>query len=289
MRRFLIALPALALVACGTSADETTAPETSSAPTTVATTASEVSVAPPNMATTAVTEVAVTPATRPAPAAEDPATPVPSPEPVDVAVRSITVGGMGAEYSEPARCTVDIGVTARRPTVGESGDAAAISASAMTEALLASGVRNRDIQTSQFNVNTYYDNYPTIAGYETHIGYRVTMPDVDGVGSVLAAAIDAGGDDVRAWGIRFEADPTGLMDAAREAAWADVMARAESLAALAGEPLGEMLDAHEKVLVSTTQGMYQGGEGDSATFDIPVSPGVSGVVVLLTVTFAIGE
>jgi len=35
--------------------------------------------------------------------------------------------------------------------------------------------------------------------------------------------------------------------------------------------------------------MSQGGQGDSASFDIPVSPGVVGVVVLLTVTFAIGE
>jgi hypothetical protein len=34
--------------------------------------------------------------------------------------------------------------------------------------------------------------------------------------------------------------------------------------------------------------MMQGGEGDSASFDIPISPGVVGVIVLLTVTYAIG-
>lgn len=63
--------------------------------------------------------------------------------------------------------------------------------------------------------------------------------------------------------------------------------RAQETAKLAGVTLGEVLDVHEKVLVSTSRGMYQGGEGDSADFDIPVSPGVSGVVVLLTVTFEV--
>lgn len=278
MRRTLIALVALLLFACGTGSGETTARTTTSA-LTPATSA----VVPTSVESTAAP-------TTGAPATSLVAAPAPSSsDPVDVAVRSITVGGMGTEYAEPVRCVIDIGVSSRRSTVGDSGAAAAASASAMTEALLAAGILPQDIQTSEFSVYPYHDDYPVISGYETHIGYRVAMPDVSGVGAVLASAMDAGGDDVRAWGLRFEADPTGLIDTARQAAWADVSSRAEALAGLAGEPLGEMLDAHEKVLVTTSQGMYQGGEGDSATFDIPVSPGVSGVVVLLTVTFAIGE
>lgn len=89
-------------------------------------------------------------------------------------------------------------------------------------------------------------------------------------------------------GMRFEVDPAGLIETARERAGADVSARAESLAGLAGEPLGDVLDVHEKVLVSTSQGMCQSGEGDSVSFDISVSPSVAGVVVLLTVTYATG-
>ncbi len=274
MRRSLIALAALALVlsACGTTAIETTTTETTIVePTPIETTAPPITSAP-------VTSLVEAPA------------PIPTaPDPVDLAVRSITVGGMGSEYAEPVRCIIDIGVSSRRDTVGASGAAAASSAAALTDALLAAGVLPEDIQTSEFSVYPFHDDWPEISGYETHIGYRVAMPNVAEVGTALASAMNAGGDDVRAWGVRFEADPTGLIDTARAAAWADVTSRAEALAGLAGEPLGEMLDAHEKVLVSTTQGMYQGGEGDSATFDIPVSPGVSGVVVLLTVTFAIGE
>ena len=207
----------------------------------------------------------------------------------DEPVRRITVGGVGSEYDEPTRCVVEIGVTARRPSVDAASRAATDSAEAIREALFEAGIAANDIQTSNFSVHPVYGDYPSIVGFETEIGYRVTFQDVDDIGDVLAAAIAAGGDEARAWGMRFEVDPTGLIEAARESAWADVSTRAESLAALAGEPLGDVLDVHEKVLVSTSQGMYQGGEGDSASFDIPVSPGVAGVVVLLTVTYAIGN
>jgi hypothetical protein len=159
----------------------------------------------------------------------------------------------------------------------------------MTDALTAAGVDASGIQTSNFSIGPYFDDYPTVAGYRTELSYRVTMREVDGVGSVLAKAIDVGGDDVRASGVRFEADPEGLVGPARTKAWADAKSRAEALAGLAGEQLGDVLDVHEKVLITSSRGMMEGGEGDSAAFNVPMSPGVSGVIVLLTVTFAIGE
>ncbi len=213
----------------------------------------------------------------------------PAPETEAASVRSITVGGMGSEYVTPERCVIDIGVTSRRPTVEEATRAAAASGDALLAALQEAGVAVEGLQTSNFSVGPYHEGeYWMVAGYETSIGYRVTVPTVDEIGPILAAAVVAGGDDVRAWGIRFESDPTGLLEIARQEAWEDAEARAESLAQLAGEPLGRLIDAHEKVLVTSPQGMSQGGEGDSASFDIPVSPGMTGVVVLLTVTFEIG-
>lgn len=208
-----------------------------------------------------------------------------------VAVQTIVVGGMGAEYGPPDHAVVDIGVEVRRASVVEASAGAASAAAAMVDALVAAGVPEADVQTSDFRVEPNHDpsDYLSIVGYSVHLGYRVTMPDVGAVGAVLADAVQAGGDSVRARGVRFGGDPAGLMETARQAAWADVSQRAASTAELAGEPLGEVLDVHEKVLVTTPQGMMQGGEGDSASFDIPVSPGRVGVVVLLTVTYAIGD
>jgi uncharacterized protein YggE len=206
-------------------------------------------------------------------------------------VRTITVGGMGSETGPPDHCFVDLGVSAQRPSVAEANAAASSAGEQLVSALEAAGVPAEGIQTSNLwisPVTNQYD-YTQIVGYEVSLGYTVRLPDVSAVGAVLGEAVAAGGDSVRASSVRFEADPASLMDAARAAAWADVTHRAESTAELAGEPLGSVLDVHEKVLVTSSAGMMQGGEGDTAAFDIPVSPGVAGVVVLLTVTFAIGS
>ena len=253
----LLVTAALALTACGNPGDSSRSATTS-----------------PSPSTTQTGETTTAPTTAGNPAVVDDR-------------QTITVGGVGRVYAEPVRAVVDLGVTVRRSTVYEATRVAARSAEAMREVLLGQGIDPKDIQTTDYYVGTYSLDWPTITGYETTIGYRVSIPDVGSVGVVLAAATEAGGDDVRASGIRFEADASALTDDARAMAWADVTHRAEDTAKLAGASLGAVLDVHEKVLVSTSTGMYQGGEGDAASFDIPVSPGVSGVVVLLTVTYEI--
>lgn len=264
VKRTLTSLLVLMVIAaCGQVGEvgsETASPTTVTVATTTAAPQSETTGTPPAVATTA-------------PGAD----------------RSITVGGIGSEYAAPTRSVVNLAVCSRGETVEEAGARASSAGAAMVAALRTAGVEERDIQTSEFSVNPYYEQYPNITGYEVTIGYRVTVADIDSIGEMLGAAIRAGGDDARAWGMRFEADPDGLMQAARTAAWTDVEARAQALADLAGEPLGEVLDIHEKVLLSSSSGMIQGGEGDSASFDIPASPGVAGVIVLLTVTYSIGD
>jgi uncharacterized protein YggE len=203
-------------------------------------------------------------------------------------VRSITVGGMGAEYAAPDRAIVNLAASSRGKDVASAAQAASSAGDAMVTAMTAAGVDAADIQTYEFSIEPYYVNYPEITGYEVRIGYRIIMSGVDRVGEILGEAVRAGGDEVRAWGLRFEVEPDGLMEVARTQAWADVESRAQALADLSGETLGPVLDIHEKVLLSNSSGMIQGGEGDSASFDIPASPGVAGVVVLLTVTYAIG-
>ncbi len=290
MKQMIVTLlAALVLAGCSSADTGSTAAESSVSPA-VSTTARTAAPAPPETQapTTAggSVETAVTLATE----EPEPVVVTAAPVPINITeMRSITVGGVGSEYTEPERSVVDISLSSRGTTVEEASRAAAASAEAIKTALTTAGVQPSGIQTSDLSIRPVYDDYPTIIGYEMRLGYRVTIHDVATVGSLLADSIAAGGDDVRASSIRFEADPAGLMDAARTKAWIDVETRAKSLAGLANEQLGAVLDIHEKVLITSPQGMMQGGEGDSASFDIPVSPGVAGVTVLLTVTFAIGE
>lgn len=281
MRQTLIALfAALVIAGCSGGNDDSTpmASLTAQLPAATSTTT----------ATAPVTTASPLPTTTEA--LPDPPPPTTASAPVSAAsVRSVTVGGIGAEYTQPERCIVELSVSSRGSTVVEASKVASGSGETIRTALIEAGVASSDIQTSHLRIHPFYDDYPVISGYEMEIGYRVTMRDLDNLGSALADSIAAGGDDVRASSLRFEAENAGLMGPARAAAWADAETRGQELAALAGESLGAVLDVHEKVLITSPHGMVQGGEGDSASFDIPVSPGVTGVTVLLTVTFAIGN
>lgn len=267
-------LTVVALTACGGSTTELSGTTASGTEPVVAE-----PTAPPAEPATTVEASAPFTVPGPAPVAEAPAS------------RTITVGGRGSDYGPPDRGIVDIGVSARRATVLDATSRASAAGAAVLDALRAAGVPAGDIQTSQFSIQPTYAqyDYTVIDGYETTIGYRVTMPDVLALGGILARATEAGGDSVRAWSVGFEGDPAMHIDAARAAAWIDVRARAEATADEIGEPLGLVVDVHEKMLVTSPNGMTQGGEGDSVSFEVPVSPGVVGVIVLLTVTYEIGN
>lgn len=206
--------------------------------------------------------------------------------------RQMTVGGMGERAAVPDRAVLSLAVHCQRPSVEEATRSAGSSVTARLAALTGEGVAPSDVQSSDTSINPTYrypqNDMPQIAGYEVYFGYRVTMADPTTVGTVLAKAVAAGGDDVRASSVWFHVDQTTVTDQAREVAWADARGRAEAIAALAGEPLGKVLDVHEKVLVTSPQGYMQGGEGDEGGFSVPMLAGVTGVTVLLTVTYAFG-
>ncbi|MGF1665776.1 MAG: SIMPL domain-containing protein [Acidimicrobiia bacterium] len=260
MRQILAVALATALAACGTG------------------TGLDAGAAPPISAPEPIVEQLVPTTTEPTVIVDEPGGPP-----------SITVGGKGSAFDTPDRCVVTLGISTRRSTVAKAGNAAAHSARALVGTLTAAGVAESDIQMSEFNIYPYYgttwEESTQLEGYQADFGYRVVLTDTESVGEILGTAIESGGDDARAWGISFETDPDGLIDIARLEAWKDAASRAAALSELIGKPLGEVLDVHEKVMMTTPSGMSQGGQGDAAPFDIPVAPGVAGVIVLLTVTY----
>src|SRR5690606_36677150 len=107
----------------------------------------------------------------------------------------------------------------------------------LIEALKASGIEARDIQTSGFSVNPNYvytdardeNGYslpPRINGYQVSNTVTVTVRDLDALGSILDKSVTAGATTVI--GIDFAvADPSELYYQARKAAFADALAKTE--------------------------------------------------------------
>ena len=209
----------------------------------------------------------------------------------DSPTRSITVVGRGEVKSKPDIATLNLGVEVTAPTVSEAMTEANARMKTILAAMKALGVADKDIQTSNFSINFERQNPAAPVGSETTSGgksgsdqtpagfYRVnnmiqvTIRDLDTVGDVLDAAVEAGANNV--WGVSFGLDDTDALETqAREEAVADARARAESLAKLNGVTVGDVIAISEVIggspsPVYAEAASYRGLGGGGA----PVEPG----------------
>jgi uncharacterized protein YggE len=160
--------------------------------------------------------------------------------------RTIAVTGAGSAEDAPDLLTLSIGVECRRDTVGSAYGDAGRTLAAITAALRNHGVDSRDITTSGLNVraelNWQESRGQTVSGYLAAGTLSVRIRALAGSAQIIAAAVAAGGDDVRLNGLELSfADPATVTARAREAAWADALATARQFASLAGATLGKVV------------------------------------------------
>jgi uncharacterized protein YggE len=178
--------------------------------------------------------------------------------------RSITVVGRGEVKAEPDIATVNLGVEVTAATVSDAMSEANARMQTILAAMKALGISDKDIQTSNFSINFERREAPTPAVSELTPGtkagnaqaapgfYRVnnmiqiSIRELDKVGDVLDAAVEAGANNV--WGVSFGLDNTeALATQAREKAVDDARSRAESLARLNGVAVGDVIAISEVI------------------------------------------
>ena len=160
--------------------------------------------------------------------------------------RTISVTGSGSAEAAPDLLTLSIGVECRREEVGAAyGEAGSVSA-AITAALRRYGVADLDITTSGLNVraevNWQEGRGQVVSGYLASSVLSVRFRELGSSSEVIAAAVAAGGNDVRLNGLELGfADPSAVTARAREAAWQDAHTTAGHFASLAGASLGKVV------------------------------------------------
>jgi uncharacterized protein YggE len=164
--------------------------------------------------------------------------------------RTITVTGTGSAEAPPDLLTISVGVECRRDTVGTAFADAGTASSAVSGALRQHGVPDADLRTSGLNVRPeliWRDGEgQRVAGYVASSVLNVRLRDVSAASAVIAAVVDAGGDDVRLNGLELGfSDEQVVMAQARTAAWQDAVAAAEQFASLASTRLGAVLSVAE--------------------------------------------
>ncbi len=205
---------------------------------------------------------------------------------------TVTVVGEGTVSIDPDIATATIGVEVLRSSVKEaSADAQEVMENVLA-ALTTQGIAQKDIQTRHFSI--YAERFgPEGLLADDQVRYRVsntafiTIRDLDTIGAVLDAAIDAGANNI--YGVDFRlADPAAVESQARAEAVADARSKAEELAELTGVTVGGVMSISE---VIGQGGGFFGGNFSRMDHEMggggagPISPGELTLTMPLQITY----
>jgi uncharacterized protein YggE len=209
--------------------------------------------------------------------------------------RTITVVGEGNVKIKPDIAQANIGVEVIRPTVKAASSGAKETMDAVLQALKQQGIDEKDIQTSGFSVWTerpYGPEGPSGDEVLYHVSNQVavTIRDLETVGTVLDAAIEAGANNI--YGVTFSlADPSQVESGAREKAVADAQAKAQELATLNDVEVGDVVSVSE--VIGGGGGYYAGGIREAALSaglgggGGPISPGELELTLQLQIVYTV--
>ena len=197
--------------------------------------------------------------------------------------RLVTVGGEATIAVAPDTAIIRIGVTSQGKNAREASEANARQITAVLAAIKASGIDDRDIQTSRLSLQPQYD--PNKSGTARLTGFQVTnqltvrIHDIGKLPDILDRAIAAGANEMS--GIEFAvSQQSRLLDQARAEAVADARRKAELYAQAAGAKLGRVLqiaDENAPAPRPLVQAMRAGA--------VPVAPGEQMLRVAVTVSY----
>ncbi len=161
---------------------------------------------------------------------------------------AITVSGEASVTAPPDLAQIDAGVASDAKTAREAAEANNAAMAKVLQALKSAGIADKDYQTSRLSIQPQYaqnrPGQPAVTGYRASNRVTIKVHDVAKVASVIDTLVGAGANDVG--NIYFSvAEPSKLLDQAREKAVADARRKAEIYAKAAGVTLGQPLNIAE--------------------------------------------
>jgi len=150
---------------------------------------------------------------------------------------SITVTGVGGAKIVPDRVSFTVGVYTNSRSVSEAFSANNEKTRRVVDALKQRGVKDTEIQTSNFSIDTAYGAQK---GYNVMNSVTVTREDPKSVSPLIQAAVESGANEANGV-VFFSSDPSAARDRAIERAVKDARMQAEKLAAATGAVLGKVM------------------------------------------------
>lgn len=196
----------------------------------------------------------------------------------------LAVTGEGNVQVAPDTAVLTLGVTARSPQAATAFQQAATALNQVVRALLAAGVPQNQIQTSQVSIQPTFENGRQ-SGFEATATVQVTLRDTAALGGLIDRAVAAGANNVA--GVSFEVRDTA---AAEAAALAAAVQNARAQAVVLARSLGVALGPVSRVEAEAAQGpaVPVFARAVSAGEQLPVLPGTLTVTRRVRVEFLIG-
>ena len=207
-----------------------------------------------------------------------------NPEPGTITV----TGKVQAEYV-PDIATVTVGVESQAATSVLTRDQNTQAINATIDAITALGIDAADIQTTNLNMWTTYNNAGTIRGYRMSVDLVITVREIDLAGQVIDAAISSGSNSLGGveYGLSNQAE---LYQKALEQAVAKAREKADALAAASGKTVSDTQTLTENTRYASAVSMDPdtGGGGEGAfNYATRVMSGTSTLTAEVTATFLI--
>ena len=207
---------------------------------------------------------------------------------------AISVSGEATISVPPDLAQIDAGVASDARTAKDAAEANNAAMGKVLAALKGAGIDEKDYQTARLSLQPQYA--PNRAGPSAVTGYRasnrvtIKLHDLTRVASVIDTLVAAGANDIGNVGFTV-AQPSKLLDEAREKAVADSRRKAEIYAKAAGVTLGAPLDITEggaptPMFRTKVFGTFVGGGAEAAT---PIARGEETLSVSVSVTWAIKQ
>jgi len=201
---------------------------------------------------------------------------------------TVTVVGEGTQNATPDNALISLGVQVRRGSAGDAMNAASAEMTALLNAIKAQGVQDVDIQTT--GISIFQDNQFGSIGYEGGDTVSVKIHHIGNIGSVIAAAQRAVGNDIQLSGISLQlSDNATQLRGARQSAMAAAAARAKEWAGLAGRHLGKVLSVSEVVSNGSSGSPCAGSGGCGGGGGAPVQAGQVNVTVDVAVAYELTD
>jgi uncharacterized protein len=208
--------------------------------------------------------------------------------PTDEVRRTITGTATGKVEGVPDTLTVTLGVESRAPSAQAALAQNSDRSTKVIEALKASGVVPKDLQTTQLSLNPTFNRQGRIDGYSVSNLVTAKVRDVANGGAVVDAAAAQAGDDIRVQGVALSIEDTGkLVAAARTDAVKRARTQARQLARAAGVRLGPVEKITERRAATSGMELQELRAFDAAAASAPIEAGSQELTVDVTVVFAI--